>query len=66
MTLRIGALVVLLTTATIAGQVRHPLPLPDPAHDLVRVGVRLVTDATSASVKVNGALVTVGVIRNSS
>jgi hypothetical protein len=57
---RLAAAIVLVCTTTISGQVRHPVPLPDPAHDLVRVGLRLVTDAASASVRVSGALVAVG------
>jgi hypothetical protein len=57
----IAAAVIVLTGASIIwAQIRHPLPLPDPAHDLVRVGVRVVTDAAAASILVGGAPVAVG------
>lgn len=52
--------VLLLVSVTLSGQVRYPVPREDPANNLVRVGVRLVTEATSASVVASGALVTVG------
>jgi Glycosyl hydrolase family 99 len=59
MTAHIAAVILLLTSAA-AAQIRHPVPREDPARDLVRVGLRLVTDAPSASVLVGGALVAVG------
>lgn len=46
--------VMLLATTVAAGQVRHPVPLPEPARDLVRVELRLITDARFASVRVLG------------
>lgn len=55
-----SALIVLLAAAPAAGQVRHPVPIADPAHDLVRLGVQLTTDAASAAIVAGGALVTVG------
>lgn len=43
---------VLLAATVVSGQVRHPLPLPDPAQNLVRIELRLVTDARFASVRI--------------
>jgi hypothetical protein len=60
MTARAVIVAVLVATATIRSQVRHPVALPDPAHDLVRVELRISTDARFASVRVGGGLFAAG------
>jgi hypothetical protein len=57
---RVALVILLAASAAIRGQVRHPVPQPDPARDLVRVELRLVTDAASASVRVRGGALAVG------
>jgi hypothetical protein len=51
---RVVACAIVLATTAVAGQVRHPVPLLDPAHDLVRIELRLITVARFASVRVQG------------